>query len=72
MAVKTGVQIVRQLITEGIMSKYRLAREMGVSEEAVDGWMDGRWFNEAVRLPRLLEVREKFMRMKGLGIYSRD
>lgn len=65
-----GIKIIRKMILDDkLMSRYRLAREMGVSEETIKSWVDGKFFNEAVRLPKLIEVREKYMKMKAMGIY---
>jgi hypothetical protein len=72
MALRIGNKIVRELIEGKIMSKYRLMREMQVSSiEVVDAWLSGRYFNEGKHLPRLIEVRDKWMRAKGYGFYSK-
>ena len=60
----------REMISQKVLSQYRLAREMQVSENAVRDWLLGKYFSEDKHLPRLMEVREKFMRSKGLGIWS--
>lgn len=65
-----GVKIVREMIENKVISQYRLAREMGVSDNAVRDWLYGKYFCIDKHLPRLLEVREKYMRAKGMGIYS--
>jgi predicted transcriptional regulator len=72
MPTKKGTQIVREIIQRGVMSKYRLAREMGVSDNAVDDWILGKYFNEDKHMLRLIEVRDKYLRIRGMGIYSRD
>jgi len=64
-----GIKVVRKMIDEKLLSRYRLAKEMGVSEESVRAWYDGKFFNEAVRLPRLMDVREKYMKMKAIGVF---
>lgn len=70
MAMKQGNRIVRDMVDRKLMSKYRLAREMGVSDNAVDMWYDGKFFNDA-RLPRLIDVREKWLKIREMGIYSK-
>ena len=69
---KTGIQIVKEMIRDGILSKYRLAREMGVSDTAVDDWILGKYFNEDRHMLRLLDVRDKYLKIRGMGIYRRD
>jgi hypothetical protein len=72
MADSIGTKIVRELIDKRIVrSKYHLMRLMNVSsEDVVTAWYDGRYFNEARHLKRLLEVRDEWMRMKQIGIYG--
>ena len=65
-----GVKMINKMLEDKIITKYRLAKEMGVTYNTINSWVRGEYFNEAIRLPRLIEVREKFMRMKGIGIYQ--
>lgn len=72
MAESIGSKIVRELIDKKIVrSRYHLMRLMNVSsEDVVTAWYDGRYFNEARHLKRLLEVRDEWMRMRQMGIYG--
>lgn len=71
MAISTGTRIVRELISMNVLTRYRLMKEMNVSSiEVINAWMRGQYFNEGKHLPRLLEVREKWLRAKNIGIYS--
>jgi predicted transcriptional regulator len=67
---KKGTQIVREMVSLGMISKYRLAREMGVSDTAVDDWILGKYFCEDRHLLKLLDVRDKYQRIRGMGLYS--
>lgn len=67
---KRGIQIVREMISNKVMSQYRLAKEMGVSENAVKDWLLGKYFSEDKHLPRLMDIREKYMRAKNMGIWG--
>jgi hypothetical protein len=72
MATSIGNKIVRELIDKKIVrSKYHLMRLMQVSsEDVVKAWYDGRYFNEARHLKRLVEVRDEWLRLKQQGIYG--
>lgn len=65
-----GCKIVKKMVEDGVITRYRLAKEMGVSINSVQSWYEGRYFSEDVRLPRLLEVRERYMKLKSMGVYS--
>lgn len=67
---KRGIEIVRDMVRNKVISQYRLAKEMGVTENAVRDWVSGRYFDEYKHLPKLLEVREKYMRAQNMGIWS--
>lgn len=67
MAASIGNTIVRKLIDEKIVrSKYHLMRLMNVSsEDVVTAWYEGRYFNEARHLKRLVEVRDEWTALKA-------
>lgn len=67
MAEGKGNEIVRKLIDEKIVrSKYHLMRLMGVSSiDVITAWYDGKYFNEARHLKRLLEVKNEWSAIRA-------
>ncbi len=67
---KRGIRIIREMVDSGLITRYRLADEMGVKEKSVQSWYKGLFFDENKHIVRLMEVRDKYMRAKGMGIYK--
>jgi len=64
-----GIKILNKMLEDKLITRYRLAKEFGVTYNTVTSWTRGEYFNEAIRLPKLIEIRERYMKMKGVGIY---
>ena len=62
---KPGIQIIRDLITSKLLTKYKLAQEMKVTQNTAQNWAKGIGFNEKKRRQDLLAL---VRRLKGLQI----
>lgn len=67
---KTGVGIVRELIRLGY-PKYRLAKRLGVTRNAVLDMALGKYFDENKHLSHIQAIRLEFFQERGLDPFKR-